>query len=315
MVADRRLSLDVELPARWGRAQRWKNTLIYWAVRAAFWCVQHTPFGLALAVGVALGRMGWTVAAKERRRTLEHLAIAFPELTDAERRRLGRDCFVHLGRCAAEATHVERFLEGPRAIRIGPEGRAVLDAALADKKGVVAVSGHIGNWELMAQVVAKHGYDVSGIAKPLYDPRLTRWVDAERARSGLTVIWRRDESSAKEMLRVFRRGGILAMLIDQDTRVQSVFAPFFGRPAHTPSAAAALALRTAAPVVVCWMHRVGAEHVVSFERLELGGLPEERDAAVLALTARMNARLEAAIRLRPEQWVWMHRRWKTRPAE
>ena len=111
------------------------------------------------------------------------------------------------------------------------------------------------------------------------------------------------------MLGVFKRGGMLAMLIDQDTRVQGAFVPFFGKPAHTPTAAATLALRAEAPVVIGTIQRSETRHQLRFKVLEFTPTGD-RDADVVALTAAMSHELEQAISRTPEQWVWMHQRWK-----
>ncbi len=302
--------LDAPLPARWSRRQRWKNTAIYAVVRALFAVLAWLPFGLVAAFIGLLALLAPHVARSDRRRALQHLAIAFPELGEAARLEIVRGMFRHLGRSAAEAMRLSRFLEGPRAVRLSPEQKALLDAAVAEDKGVVAVTGHIGNWELLAQVVARAGYPITSIAKPLYDPRLTRWVHEQRTAHGMKLVWRGDDSAGKDMLRVFRDKGVLALLIDQDTKVQGAFVPFFGKPAHTPTAAAALALRFGAPLLVAWDHRVDGRHVLHFERVPYAD-SGDRDADVVALTAELNLRLERAIRMQPEQWVWMHRRWKT----
>lgn len=216
--------------------------------------------------------------------------------------------FVHLAHSAVDLIHLERFTTGKQAVLLSEEQRAVLDTTLALGKGAVAVSGHIGNWELLAQVLASGGYPISSIAKPLYDPRLTRWVHRVRSSRGQQVIWRGDGSASKEMIRAFRKGRALALLIDQDTKVQGSFVPFFGRPAYTPTAAASLALRLAVPIIVGWLHRTPEGYQAHIERLEPDG-----DDDVDSLTAKLTLRLEHAIRLAPEQWVWLHARWQRQP--
>jgi len=304
--------LSAPLPARWSRTQWLKNTLIYLGVRLLVGLLRLLPLAVLWPLGGLLGRLAALVDVSDRRRAEAQIAQAFPELGSGMHRRLARDMFVHLGHSAMETLKIDRLFSGPDAVRLSDEQRALFDAALAEKKGVVVISGHIGNWELAAQLLGKEGYPVAGIAKPLYDPRLTRLVHRLRTRYGMRLIWRGDDNVSREMLRVFADGSILALLIDQDTRVQGEFVPFFGRPAHTPSAPAALALRTGAPVVVGWVQRHGRRHVPHFERLEF--TPSgEREADVRALTALMTARLEHAIRLQPAQWVWLHRRWHRQP--
>lgn len=303
--------LEAPLPARWTRGQRWKNTLIFWCIRALVAMVRPIPFRVICPLFQVLGWLAAWVDRPDRRRAEAHLAQAFPELGPAVHRRLTRRMFVHLATSAAEALHINRFLSGPHAVALGPECHRVFADALAEGRGAIAVTGHLGNWELLAQVVATAGFPVHTIAKPLYDPRLTRWVDALRGQHGLQTIWRGERGTSRDMLRVFRQQEMLALLIDQDTKVQGAFVPFFGRLAHTPTAAAALALRLQTPVVLCWIRRQGSQHRVFVERVSVP--VENTPETVRQLTATLTARLEAAIRQAPEQWVWLHRRWKQAP--
>ena len=306
--------LDAPVPAHWGLWQRAKNNLIYVVVRVAYVLIGLVPFPLARPFAVALGHLAALVDVGDRRRAEAHLLRAMPETTPAERRSIGRRMFVHFAVSAIELIHTDRFLAGTHAIPFPESARDGLTAALAEGHGVVLVGGHIGNWELCGQVIAQAGFKVTSIAKPVYDPRLTRFVNRLRTSHGHRILWRGDAHVAREILRIFKDNGILAILIDQDTKVQGVFAPFFGIPAHTPSAAASFALRAQAPVFVTFAHRVGDSHVMHFERVPYS-ITGDHDADVLALTAELNGRLEAAIRLYPEQWVWLHRRWKKQPVD
>ena len=293
--------------------KRLKRFLRYLLVRAALALVGALPLGFARWLGAGFGRLAFAVAGGERRKALKSLARAFPEKPDAERHALARACFRHLGMAAFEVgatSSMDRQLE--RLVRWEDADRRVLDAALARGKGVVFVSGHVGNWELLARRVARAGYPSQSIAKETTDPRLTELVGRFRARGGVRSIWRGQEGAARAMLRALKAGEILGLLIDQDTRVQSLFVPFFGTRAATPRAAADLALRTGAAVVVGFCQREGEGY-----RLWMQEVPwqttGDREADAVTLTAALSLSIEAAIRRAPEQWVWMHQRWKTRP--
>lgn len=296
-------------------AKRLKRFLRYVLIRAALALVYPLPLGLARWLGMRLGTLAFLVAGGERRKALKSLARAFPEKSDAERHALARACFRHLAAAAFEVgctAALDRELE---TLVAWPEAdRRVLETALARGRGVVFVSGHIGNWELLARRVARAGYPSQSIAKETTDPRVTELVGRFRARGGVRSIWRGQEGAARAMLRALKAGEILGLLIDQDTRVQSLFVPFFGELAATPRAAADLAIRTGAAVVVGFCQREGRGYRLTMEEVPV---PEglEREAAALALTAALSERIEAAIRRAPEQWVWMHQRWKTRPTD
>lgn len=293
-------------------AKRLKRFVRYLLVRAGAALVGLLPARWASGLGAVLGGWGYALAGGERKKALESLAVAFPSLSEAECEALARECFVHLGRMVLELVCVDQldrrlgeWVEWPA------EDRAVLDRALAAKKGVVFVSGHVGSWELLARTVSLAGYPCQTIAKETSDPRTTRLIERFRESSKLKSIWRGKDGAAKAMLRALKSGEILGLLIDQDTDVQSLWVPFFGKPAKTPRAAADLALRTGAKVVLGFCQRRDGKYRLSMREVSAEGLEGEEGARVL--TERLSAGIEAAVRDAPEQWVWMHRRWKSPP--
>jgi KDO2-lipid IV(A) lauroyltransferase len=191
----------------------------------------------------------------------------------------------------------------------------VLRAAHAEGKGVILVTGHIGSWELFARRIAALGLPSATVAKETQDPRLTKLLEDSRAGAGVKVFWRGSAMSAREMLRFLRAGGMLGILIDQDTKVGGYFVPFFGRPAFTPRAAGDLAVRTGAAMVFGCAHRVGpSSHRAVVRRID-PPRSGDRDQDSLALTAEATRIIESEIRAHPEEWVWMHPRWKTQSTE
>ncbi len=295
-------------------SKRLKRTLRYGLLRAALALVGRLPLGWAQALGRALGSAAFHLAPAERRKALDSLAIAFPELSEEARRALACRCFRHLGTAALEMAVAPRLSRGAfdRLVDCSGDALAAVDRARASGKGAVCVAAHLGNWELQAWGVARHGLPLHAVGKENVDPRLTRLIDRFRASGGVRNIWRGQPGAAVALLRALRKGELLAMLIDQDTSVQNVFVPFFGRPAATPRAAADLVLRTGAAALVCLIHkREDGSYRASSEEVEVPRTGDpERDA--VELTARFTARIEAAIRAHPEQWVWMHQRWKTK---
>ncbi len=295
-------------------AKRLKRWVRYWAVRVALAIVARLPVRTAARLGEFFGGAAFRLAGGERRKALESLAIAFPEKSQREREAIGLDSFTHLGRCLFENACLPK-LDNAVDVRIEwPQAdRDRLEQAVSGGRGVVIVTGHVGNWELLAQFLAHSKMAGIAVAKELSDPRLTALLDEFRAQRGVRSLWRGTDGAAKSILRALRSGQIVGMLIDQDTDVQSVFVPFFGKPAATPRAAADLALRTGAPVLVAFCQRKqDGAYRVSIEEVAFEPTGE-READVVSLTARLTSRIEAAIRRAPEQWVWMHRRWKTQP--
>jgi KDO2-lipid IV(A) lauroyltransferase len=300
--------MPVELPARWGRAQRWKNTLIYWVICLALAVFRLVPFWLAVRVGGWLGRVAGVFAFKERQRAVRQLGMALPELEPRYHRRIAEDMFEHLGVSAVETLKADYVFAHDKGPKLSPEQAALVNDALSEGKGVVLVGGHIGNWELLSHAFARADLPMNAIAKPLYDPRLTALADKTRRQFGSKILWRGKPQVGKDMLRVFKKNEILGLLIDQDTKVQGAFVPFFGKLAYTPIAAAALAIRFNAPIVLAWAHRYPDGFEVHVERFTRSSDDVE------SITAELTKKLEKAIRKVPAQWVWLHDRWKRKPA-
>jgi len=284
-------------PPRWRRRQRIKNAALYFLMRGAWAAAERLPLRGLLRTA---GAVAPYVFRRERRRAEKQLRATMPQL-DAPK--IVRRMFVHFAQSIWELSRLRRAVP-----ELDDKARRVLDEVIAEGKGGILISGHVGNWEILGQAVAAAGYPVATIARPFYDPRITAWLQRWRSQRGLEVIWR-SENTGKAILRVLRANRLMAFLIDQDTDTAGGFVPFFGRPAFTPTIPAALALRTGAPVVLCWHQRRAKRHLITLERIEYAP-SADRGRDVLALTALLTARLEGVIRAAPEQWVWMHRRWK-----
>ncbi len=273
---------------------------------ALFWCCGWLPLKAALALGDWLGRIAFAVARGERRKALVHLAIAFPEKSDAERLAIARQSFAQLGATAAELTQL-RKLDVKSYVSWPEDQIAALKKALASGNGGVLAFGHIGNWELIGPRMVAEGFGGVAVGRDSGDPYLARRIEAFRLSLGVPIVGRGPGgSSLKEILRALRGGKLVAVLIDQDTRVDSVFVPFFGRLAHTPRAAEDLArLSENGCCVLAFIHRrpEGGHALVT----------ELVDAQAPDLTARLTRRIEDELRARPADWVWMHERWKRRP--
>jgi KDO2-lipid IV(A) lauroyltransferase len=288
-------------------------------VRACIRLLAHVPLRAALALATVVGRLAWVVARDTRRRMLAQLAVAFPEKAMAEREAIARASLVHLAWLAAEVVTLPRWRARlPAYVELAPGAEPLFRDAMARGRGLVYVAGHVGNWELMAQRVPMlGGWPAKTIAKATPDARLNALIEGMRAEGGVVTLWRENPATARAMIRCFRQNEILGILIDQDTRVQGVFVPFFGRPAHTPRAAADLALRFGAPVIVGTSRRRGPRpgdgHVVEAVEVAYDPNAADREAEAIRLTAACTVVLEEAIRRNPPEWVWMHERWKTEP--
>lgn len=302
-------------PSGWKRSRRAVRAAV---VRGVIHALMLLPLQVATAIGAALGRMGWVLSRRLRRDMRASLSIAFPEKSAAERDAIARASLVHLGRVAGEvitmrqwAARIDEVVEAP------PEAVATVQRAWARRKGVIFVLGHIGNWELTSRL-SRYVQPNAAIAKRSWHRSLDLITERFRAENGVGTLWRDDLATGRSMLKLFKQGGALGILIDQDIAdVQSVFVPFFGRPAATPRAAADFALRFGAAVLVVTAHRRGPRasdgHRLDVEEVPVRADAPDREAEVLRLTAACTAVQERAIRRHPTEWVWMHQRWKTRP--
>ena len=269
------------------------------------------PMPAALAAGRGLGMAAHALLATPRRLAVAHMGLAFPELDLATRRRLVRETFRHAGQAFAELSLFEKILRRPDYIRL--EGVEALDAALVRGRGAIAVTGHVGNWELLAAWAAAIGYPITVVVRRVNDLRFHSLIVRFRAAAGVEVLVRDDPRFVAAVGDALRRNRVVAMLIDQDTRGAGVFVPFFGRPAHTPPGAALLALRARVPVVTAFIERrPEGGHLVRVAPVP-AELPRGREG-VRELTARLTAAIEAQIRRSPAEWVWWHERWRKQPS-
>jgi len=281
-------------------------------LNAALWLLTSTLGRLSWRgsqrVGRAIGSLAWTLSRRDRRRALDHLALAYPELSETERRRLARGCFRHLGTVLGECLHLFHRDCAFVGSVVDVEGWEEIEKVRTAERPLVLFTGHCGNWELLGAAVNCRGVGMAVVARPLDEPRQQRMLAGLRERFGTPTIARGSEGAARQLLGTLRRGGALGMLIDQDTKVEGVWVPFFGRPAFTPIGAAKIALKQKAAVVPVFIERLpGGRHLVRFQPpLDL---PDDAEEA----TAVMTAKIEEQVRRLPEQWVWMHRRWRRQP--
>lgn len=264
----------------------------------------------AQGAGTRLGALAGRLSRREGRRMDDHLALAFPELEPGRRAELVRGCWRHLGTCLGEMLHLSRRPAAEASRWVEVEGFERVEAERRAGRVVLVLTGHCGNWELISAANHSHGLDLVAMARNHEDPNLARAIVDLRRHLGTTTIGRGAPGSSRQLLRTLRRGGALAMLIDQDIAAEGVWVPFFGRLAYTPTAAADIAQRLGAAVVPTFAERLAdGSHRVTFHA------PLELSADRFEATAVMTLAIEEQIRRCPEQWVWMHRRWRRRPPD
>lgn len=288
-------------------------TAVHRAEFAAFRVLEAVVSGLSwprrLAFGRAMGRLWYRVDRGHRTVATENLCRAFPDWSASRVEEVARANFEHLGATAAEFLGLSG--ETPEGVlaRCRFEGLAGLDEAVALGRGVFVLSGHQGNWELVGSAVSARGYPLWGVGRRMKNPLADRKITALRQRFGATVIPHRD--AVRPVLRVLKAGGLVGFLLDQRASGrEAVMSRFFGKPVATNQGLALLALKTGAPVVTVFGERVGDEHVVRFGGPLEAPAGGSRDDRVQQFTRAFDAAVEAEVRRRPEQWFWVHRRWR-----
>jgi len=269
---------------------------------------RRIPLRVGQFLGRALGRLAWHVARRERRKALAHVGIAFPNWTDARREETIRAMFRHLGMSVFELAWLPNLKHGAKQSKF--EGHERLLEVIDSGRGVVIFTAHCGNWEWLSFATGLLGRPVSVLQRERDSPEMNRYITGLRAHANVHTIDRGSVSSARDMIQAIRRGGILAFVIDQNIRTESVRVPFFGRDALTPIGPAKLAVRTEAVVIPAVAERLpDGTHRLQF----LDPIQCTRNDDPTELTARVTKLIEDQIRRVPEQWVWMHDRWRERP--
>lgn len=260
--------------------------------------------------GRRLGLLSRRLLPGRRRLAERNLARAFPERTPAEIAALAREVFAHFGGLATDLLRSSTRPAEECLSRIEVVGLAQALAASRSGRGVLFVTPHLGNWEFAALVTGASGIPSTVIARPLDNPLLDVLLTGFRQRTGNRVVPKAE--AAREVLRTLRRGGTIGILPDQHAHPpDAVVVPFFGRPASTTSSVARFAERTGAFVVAAACVRTGPARwrITYLPPLDPRSLPEE-ERGVEALTRRVSAVVEAMVREHPEQWLWLHNRWR-----
>lgn len=297
--------------AKRGKVQTWVE---YAVARAIFSSLNAMPLKWAMAAGQGLGRLAYLAAGHLRRTGDRNLKLAFPDKSNEERQQLLKGTFNGLGRqlglFSKFATDSrESLLEITRW-----EGLEHLEAARATKQPIILFTGHVGAWELSSFGLSLRETPISFLVRRLDNPRVEEMVDLIRMRFGNQSVDKR--GAARPMLNILRSGGTLGLLVDLNTLdEEAIFVDFFGVPASTTFMLAKLALRTDAtvlPIFVPWDETSGKflVHILPPVTVERSG-DEERD--IRELTANLTKVVEDYIRRYPDQWLWIHKRWKTRP--
>lgn len=288
----------------------------YAGISAFLFAAQAMPLEDAVAFGEWGGRqaMAWTPGRV--RIVMDNLRQSFPEKKEPELRAICRGAFEHFGRATVEMAVASRLLRATNwRDHITVRNEHYLNDALAEGKGAIFLTGHLGVYEIFGLLLSFRGLEMASVYRPMKNPLVDRLLRQRRLTFKQTVVER--QGALPGLWRVLRNKGYVGLVIDQHIRRDGLWVPFFGRLAATTPAPALLGLRTGAPIITGYARRApGLYKFELFVDEPIHAKPSRnRDADVMDLTALISRRIEDYIRQCPEQWLWMHRRWRPVPPE
>jgi Kdo2-lipid IVA lauroyltransferase/acyltransferase len=292
------------------RRQAWEDR----AAAIAGAIVPRLPRSLAMSLGRGAGRL---VGALDRRHVAvadENLRHAFPDWDPERRLRVARGVYAHFGQMIMDILWLHGHSRDEVMSRLDVVGREHADRALARGRGAIFVTAHLGNWEVIGLAHAWTFGPIAVVARPLDNPALDRRMCAFRAMAGNRVVYKRD--ALREVMRTLHEGGGVAFLIDQNVQEKDgIFVEFFGRPAATTTVAAALAVKTGCALVPAYTTIGPDGRYRAVYEPELQWTPSgDKQGDIARLTQELTRVIEGWIRAHPDQWLWIHRRWKTQPS-
>lgn len=278
------------------------------------WLIGHLPLSLTIAIGKGIGRLAFYVDRRHRRIAIGNITTAFgKEKTYQEIVKMARGVFENLGMNLMEFCRLPWLRSEDLDGCVTHSGFENLVKAKEKGKGVIFLTAHLGNWELMAVAYALRGYPISIVVRGMDSPYLERFIGWVRTRCGNRIIYKK--GSMRELINLLKGGGMVGILLDQNvTWSEGVFVDFFGRLACTNKGLALLAMGSGAPVIPTFIVRKGGgkHEVILGEEVEVK-VTGDKKRDILVNTARFTKGIEDFIRKYPEQWFWLHQRWKTRP--
>jgi len=292
--------------------------LEYFAAKMILFMLRILPRRTAMRIGISAGSFGYRMLGKLRKVGERNLELAFPDRTSEERARILRSAFQNMGRVMAVVSRFDDLSRENLANLIEyepePDFAEAYERTKTEGRGRIILGGHMGNWELQAFTYPLFFEPLTFLARRMDNPLIERMIVGIRTRLGNKQIDK--TNSASPILRTLRSGGTLGVLADVNSHPkEGVFVPFFGIPACTATGIAMLALRANAvivPMFAIWDNKTGKYFIYHDEIIDPVSTGD-RKGDIEKTTALCVAATERVIRAYPEQWIWIHRRWKTRP--
>ncbi|MDP8266940.1 MAG: lysophospholipid acyltransferase family protein [Candidatus Aceula meridiana] len=300
------------------RIKRFKRAIARWGLRGTSFVLTRLPFSVVSFLTRVLTTIGLLFTVKQKKIAAESLKIAFgDEKSPKEVRQIFKKCFTNVGKMMIELIY---FMDHPKMIkeRVSFENKEVLDKAFSKGKGVIAVSAHFGNFPLMLLRFAQEGYETNAIIRQTRDKKIEKHFQQLRTKLGLKTLYSHPrQKCVTDSLKALRKNEFLFIPLDQNFGSGGgVFVDFFGQKAATATGPVVFAMRTGAPILPIFIVRQkdDTHKIIIDEPLYLEQGKDEKDTIFINVS-RITKVIEKYIRKYPDEWGWMHRRWKSRPGE
>ncbi|MEI6634534.1 MAG: lysophospholipid acyltransferase family protein [Chlamydiota bacterium] len=294
---------------------RFRKEFLYYCALALLEGSRLIPARLLYVLCAGGGWCAYSLLRRERRKALDNLALAYGgEKSARERTRIARAVFANMGRTMAELALSPRLDAARLHELVSMEGKEIVDRERKKGKGIIIITGHLGNWEFIPAYFVSVGLRGGVVARRVYYEKYERLLSRLRLSKGFRVFYR--DESPREILKALKNNEVVGILADQDVRkLDGVFVEFFGRPAYTPTAPVLIAMKTGAPLIPARIVREGRKHRIIIDEPIPMRVTGDREADIVHNTQAWSRCIERYIREHPDQWVWMHRRWRTRPED
>ena len=297
-------------------SQKIRRTIVFRLALILYKLFNIIPRKLSLFIGSWAGLAAWKIITKDQRLIFQHLSLCYDDsMSPNEKVNLGQRIFINSGRNLADLVRTPRHYDSELRAVIEVEGLNHFDAAYKRGKGVFGVTAHLGNFELLAVFLAKLGYKTGVISRRLADSNLNSLLVEQRQKGGVANFYASD--SPVGMVKCLKSGGAIGVLIDTDSsRVRGEFIPVFDRPAKVPVGQSIMALEMGIPLIPLACIRNGSDRyrVIIKPEIPINRTNDEKKD-IYNTTLACSRELEKLIRQFPDQWIWMHNRWKSKPAK
>ncbi|MBC7783271.1 MAG: lysophospholipid acyltransferase family protein [Burkholderiales bacterium] len=287
----------------------------YIALRLAHMMMQCWPVQLNLRVAQVLGDLMFRVDAKHRKRAIGNITRSFPAMPAARVRRLARESMRQTIMLFVEVlftTRLVRIDTFTRHVRLG-DFKTTLELLMARHRGLIMLTGHYGNWEILGYALATMGFPTVAVARPLDNPYINEWLLGVREKKGQRIVDKK--GATDDIIRTLEAHGTVGFIADQNAGPKGLFVDFFGRRASTYKSIGLLAMRYEVPVIIGYARRVGTKFAFEIGTQDII-YPDDwkdQDQPLHYITQRYTKAIEDFVSAEPGQYLWVHRRWKSRP--